>query len=281
MENTVMLRLSENAEKKLDHYLRQLRACLRGCRTVDADEIEQNIMDHIQNELSGAVEPIALDDLEPVLTKLGSPRQWIPEDEISWWRKMMLRLRTGPEDSRLAYLSFALLVLGLLSGPGVIILIPASFYISRTALSIAGGTEQINQQKRLIYPTLVVVYLFLACVILFGPVLLLLGFADVLEGPMVGPGPFQDDADYWIVAWIVIAAVTGIWWLIATLALYGRPNSLKAAFYPFLEKVSRKWILTLAGFATAWIATSILIAALFAHFREDTFLKLMVSLSGQ
>ena len=49
-----MITLSENAEKSLHDYLRQARAYLRRSKSVDADEIEQNITEHIENELEGA-----------------------------------------------------------------------------------------------------------------------------------------------------------------------------------------------------------------------------------
>ncbi len=46
-----MIALSESARKSLDDYLRQARAYLRGARTVDADEVEQNITEHIESAL--------------------------------------------------------------------------------------------------------------------------------------------------------------------------------------------------------------------------------------
>ena len=62
-----MINLSDSAKKCLDEYLRQMRTCLRDCVTVDADEIEANVIEHIENELIGVLEPISLENLDIVL----------------------------------------------------------------------------------------------------------------------------------------------------------------------------------------------------------------------
>ncbi len=71
-----MIELTQTAQTSLDKYLHQARAYLKGTKSVDAAEVEQNITEHIENELSNAAEPVSADDLETVLQKLGSPRQW-------------------------------------------------------------------------------------------------------------------------------------------------------------------------------------------------------------
>ncbi len=106
-----MINLTDNAKKHLDNYLQQVRTCLKDCLTVDADEVEQNIKEHIENELQSSTEPVSFDTLDDVLKRLGSPQQWLPEEEIAWWRKIIIRLRKGPEDWRLAYITFGLLLL--------------------------------------------------------------------------------------------------------------------------------------------------------------------------
>ena len=42
-----MVELSENARKGLDDYLRQVRTYLRWSKSLDRDEVEQNIAEHI------------------------------------------------------------------------------------------------------------------------------------------------------------------------------------------------------------------------------------------
>ena len=98
-----MIGLSDNAKKTLEQYLQRVRAYLRWSKSIDAHEVEQNITEHIENELQGVTEPISLDALDPVLKRLGSPEQWIADQKISWWRKVILRLQAGPEHWRLAH----------------------------------------------------------------------------------------------------------------------------------------------------------------------------------
>ena len=102
-----MINLSDSAKKCLDGYLQQVRTYLRGCKTVDADEVERNVIEHIESEFESATAAVSFEELDTVLQRLGSPRQWIPEEELPWWRKTIFRLRTGPEDWRLAYISLA------------------------------------------------------------------------------------------------------------------------------------------------------------------------------
>ena len=45
--------LSEGARRSLEDYLRQARMYLRGSKSVDADEVEQNVTEHIETELEG------------------------------------------------------------------------------------------------------------------------------------------------------------------------------------------------------------------------------------
>ena len=78
---------------------------------MDASEVEQNITEHIENELGESSGPVSCDALNAVLGRLGSPQQWVPEEELPWWRKGIRTLSPGPEDWRLAYISLGLLVM--------------------------------------------------------------------------------------------------------------------------------------------------------------------------
>jgi hypothetical protein len=74
----MVLKLSLNAQKSLDDYVNQVKAYLNGVKSVDAEEIVQNINEHIESELTGSVEPVGSETLDKVLKKLGSPQQWVP-----------------------------------------------------------------------------------------------------------------------------------------------------------------------------------------------------------
>lgn len=238
-----MIILSESAKKSLDDYLRQARAYLRGSKSVDANEVEQNIVEHIENELEGAAEPVSCDALDAVLKKLGSPQQWVPEEELSWWRKIILRLRSGSEDWRLAYLSFGLLVVGFLilpNAPAGIVLILAGFLVSRAALSEAVDSNELKAQKWFLYPSLIIVYVFVLLALLTWPLVLLIPLADGYERHF---SRLQDDLDYWVIAMSVIIAALGLWWSILAAVILTSRKTVRVLFRPFADSFKPKWVL--------------------------------------
>src|SRR5688572_30565805 len=116
----VMVTLSRDAQGHLERYLRQVKAALRGHPSVDAGEIERDVLGHIDAELSGQPETLGEGSLREVLARLGAPDAWVPADELPAWRRVWLRMRSGPEDWRLAYLTLTLFLGGVtlfLAGP--------------------------------------------------------------------------------------------------------------------------------------------------------------------
>lgn len=109
-----MLEFDDRAKIRLDKYLNKVKVYLRDCKDVSVDDILQNIIDHIANETVNSPRPISEDELEKVLKKLGSPDKWVPQEELSLWKKLVMRLQAGPEDWRLSYLSFALFFIAIL-----------------------------------------------------------------------------------------------------------------------------------------------------------------------
>lgn len=241
-----MINLSDNAKKCLDKYLQQIRTYLRGCRTVDADEVERNVLDHIESEFESSTAAVSFEDLDAVLQRLGSPRQWIPEEELPWWRKTILRLRTGPEDWRLAYISFGLLILGCLILPASFVLIPAGFIVARAALSEAADPGELKAQRWLIYPSLIIVYSFVLFWLLTWPAFTLAIAAYELEHSVRSISPkFTDDLPYWIMATSFIVAGLGLWWIILGGLLLKWWTFLRILFKPFAGWFSRKWAFVL------------------------------------
>lgn len=105
-----MIELSDNAKKTLEQYLQQVRAYLQGCKTIDANEIEQNIMEYIENEFTAATGPVSVNELSIFLDRLGSPKQWIKEgavreDELAAQIRLIYPLLL------LMYVTLALLIL--------------------------------------------------------------------------------------------------------------------------------------------------------------------------
>jgi hypothetical protein len=271
-----MLELSDNAKKALEKYLQQVRACLRGCKTVDANEIEQNIMEHIEGECAAVAEPVTINDLNLVLDRLGSPRQWIPEEELPWWRKAILRLRTGPEDWRLAYISFALLLLflylirgispeGMLLLPVFVIAQPAiglifwlSFLIARAAIKEAEAQqEKLGAQKWLIYPPLIVMYVTSSLLILLWPWLYIFpGLVSLLEASEATHA-LSSEAEHFLLG----GFVTSIYWAGLGVVFMARPRWPSFLIRPFAGKFSRKiaQLVFFLGLAIAFVFATLFI----------------------
>jgi len=261
--------LSKSARKSLDDYLRQARAYLRGSRTVDADEVEQNIAEHIENALEGASEPVSCDELEAVLDKLGDPQQWIPEEELAWWRQVILKLRTGPEDWRLAYISFALFVVALViasytSTQVLVALVLASFLASRAAISQTRDSKQLRAQKWFLYPPLIVVYGFVLGVLLILPLLLLIPLAEEYETHFIR---LQNELDYWFVAFSVVISALGAWLGILALPVLIFGKKMTVLLQPFADAYKAKWAVAMLTIGLGvMIVSAILGLAYYTYF---------------
>lgn len=264
-----MKTLIDNAKNRLDNYLSQVKTSLQSCTSVDADEVQRDITEHIETELEGMAEPVSLEELETVLTRLGSPTQWVPEEEISWWRKIILRLRTGPEDWRLAYITFGFFVLWLLSLhsagphgiPGYLILGPfailqgsaagllllLSFIVARATISVAGSAKELGGQKWLIYPSLLSVYVPLVVFMIIWPIGPVVIMAEETTRNTthlnqflhsISRHPSPQFYTFWISAGL---AAVGLWWIILGAFCCIRPRLVRAIFRPFADGFKRKW----------------------------------------
>lgn len=259
-----MMTLSDGAKRGLEDYLRQIRAYLRSSRSVDADEIEQNVTEHIETELEGLPKPVSRDDLNAVLKKLGSPQQWVPAEELPWWRLVILRLRTGPEDWRLAYMSFGFLVAGVTLGSihgilhrgyydltlrgivrefleGMIInrdiflilalvLILSGFLCARALITLCLDPKEYRAKRWLLYPPLSVAY--------FVMVFILISLTGLLLGELLGIAFEWRYSDYWRELLIVS---TGLWLFVLGSLSLRWPNLVSTIFRPFADKFKQKW----------------------------------------
>ncbi|MCI0701998.1 MAG: hypothetical protein L0241_13025 [Planctomycetia bacterium] len=187
--------LSPEASARLDDYLRQVRAALAGAADVNPDEIEADIREHVENELHDAPRPVSLSALEAVLTRLGPPSQWgaTGDPGVINRVKHLLRERlrgarvtvvdklriarealwSGPEDWRLAYLSFGVFALGVLTVFVFPLALLVSYILSRAGLAVAKekGIE-LGARKWLLYPSVVLVSLALLIALVAWPVAL-------------------------------------------------------------------------------------------------------------
>jgi hypothetical protein len=76
-----MTTYTPQAQKLRDDYLRSVRDCFSGSKTVDGEEVVRDISEHIEQELQDAQQPVSQADMAKVIDHLGDPRQWGSESE--------------------------------------------------------------------------------------------------------------------------------------------------------------------------------------------------------
>jgi uncharacterized protein YjeT (DUF2065 family) len=242
-----MKELTANARECLDKYLQKVRVRLTGSKALDATEIERDIYEHIERELENVDQPVHRAQLEEVLDRLGAPEQWVPDEELNGWRKIIVRMINGPDDWRLAYICFALFVLGLVLLPiGILFLFPLSFYIARSTMSLSASPEDLGNQKILFFPSLILFYVLATLLILFWPAFF---FANLRN-------------DDW---WLISGLVFGPWWIFLAVFLLKKPALVEKLFFPFgsLFTEKRLRILRLFGIIAlvAGVIASVLLVA--------------------
>ena len=79
-----MITYSLQAEKIRNEYLSEIRRYVGASRGADAEEVLQDVEDHIEGELQDCDQPVSSEQLQAVLDKLGSPQQLIPAEDMSW-----------------------------------------------------------------------------------------------------------------------------------------------------------------------------------------------------
>jgi len=265
----MVIELSEKAQESLNDYIDQVKRSLKGVKYIDADEIVQNVNEHIESELGDMTEPVGSEKLDAVLEKLGSPLQWVPEDEISWWRKVIMRIYSGPEDWRLAYLSFGLLLLGFLFYSifsVLVILVIASYIVSRAALVTVNGHDELRGQKWLIYPSLITIYIPLLIFILAWPLIPIFNlfvpkYIALLEATysVIGERDLVEVTSF-IVGSILSAVSIGIIWIGYGLILLNKKHQsqIRTIFKPFADRFNRKWSLVIIFLGTGLLVISII-----------------------
>lgn len=199
-----MIEWTQAARQRLDDYLAELRLTLSECGSVDPDEVERDVRDHIQAALGDAAAPVDVTQLDPVLLSLGSPADWVDEGQTPWFRRLprewladvrhaaiiaAQRLAVGPESYRLPYLAFLAPVIGwsvfALSpdGGGLVVAMIgtlAGFVFARTALAVHGECSPSAAQWWLLSPSLLVVYAPIFTAALVWPIVVgSLGFVEI------------------------------------------------------------------------------------------------------
>lgn len=242
-----MIDLTREAQIKFDEYMGRTRRALRGRR--ERTDVEQSVREHIETALSGASAPVGTSELSAVLAQLGPPEQWIAPEDQPAWKRVVTRLLVGPEDWRLAYLSFAftLLTFFLLPAGGIFFLIPA-YLLSRAHVElVAERGESLGARRWLVLPPIVVIAAILTVAALVAPIA---GFGAWLIDQhglaALWPGhSFTSQFEYTRVVAGTVAIGAGVWWIVLAgiVAIVLQP--FRALVAPVANGLTRKHTLVL------------------------------------
>ena len=221
--------LNEPARKRLDGYLQEARRFLKGAGSVDPDEVTGEIESHVGMELAGIEGPVTLSQLETVLERLGSPRQWVPDEDLAWWRRAKLNLMETPQDWRLAYLTLALLATGFLFPP----LLFASFLVARASVSVADTEATLGAKRWLIYPSLLMIYLPVLLLILLMPGAAAHSLRDLAGINVAELSGFQRFTG--ALPWGALGL--GLWWCLLGRLAWTRPRMWHSLLRPFADEL--------------------------------------------
>jgi hypothetical protein len=231
--------LTPEAEQRVQRYLNELRATLRGCRRIDPLEVERDVREHIDRDLADEPTPVEPRRVDEVLERLGSPDRWIAEEDLPWWRRTLIKLQKGPEDYRMSYLCLGLLLLGFAFSP---LLLMGSFLLARCIVAMTGAASKMGAHRWLIYPSLLIVYGLIGVVALAIPLVV----ADAIEHDS-----FRS-ADGWDHVLSVASQISGetaylcgtalligVWFLLLGALAAIWPRSIQAILRPFADGFSR------------------------------------------
>jgi hypothetical protein len=175
----------------------------------------------------------------------------VPADDLPAWRRVLNELRSGPEDWRLAYLTFGLFILSpvLLMWPmfwpmPLFAIVPSVLMARATLSLLAEHDEPVGARRWLILPPLAVLYVPIAAILVGWPI----AFTPFTFEPprnyhrlvATFSGPF------WLIASFLVLGALGAWWMMLGLLL-GRFNAaVRNAFVPFADWFERRHGMRLA-----------------------------------
>ncbi len=277
--------LTHAAETRLDDYLARVRQALDAHPDVSPDEVAADVREHIETEFAQLNRPVTVSELDAVLARLGPPNQWAsaatdfraapvglaPFDWIEAVRGLRRRalgvidtLWKGPEDWRLPYLAFGLILLAPVT-MGVSLLL--AYFLGRATVELAEEKGQpLGARRWLDYPAIVTVNLALFLALMFFP---------AIAAGSIASGEFRDaerleragwrdyqlkpipDADRayheQLLAFVrqlpvvlsnhrevlfVVFALVGVlaaWWMLLGLAMWAFPKWPPVVFHPLLD----------------------------------------------
>jgi hypothetical protein len=280
----LMARFTPEAAARFDEYLAQTRAALEGHAELNPDDVEQDVRAHVAAEFPAGAGWVRLDQLEAVLARLGRPEQWFGDGGRPPWQRgvdwvrsgpraarrlvrgVAARLRDGPDDWRLAYLTFGLLLAGVIVFPLLVVLLPASYLLARAAVALARERgKSLGPQRWLVYPPLVLVSLPLLVGLLVWPLAPAGEIAnDVWRGYRADIqdwlGLPRELSEFLLFSYFIAGAVS-LWGLIVGLVFWSFPRLPAAVFAPFFPAGGRRLgraLAVLGGVVfTLWLAYTV------------------------
>jgi hypothetical protein len=174
-------------------------------------------------------------------------------------------LAQGPDDWRLAYISFGLLALGLVIPPLLILLLPASFCVARASVARAQERDEpLGARRWLVYPPLVLVSLVLFVPLFLWPTIPAAVGADDLWRHYRGEflqmlSPLPRDLVEGLLYTYLMAAGLGVWWAVLGTVLWVVPRLAVVVFRPFADGFGRRQagFLVLTGLAIVALCLSV------------------------
>jgi hypothetical protein len=238
--------LSRDAWERLNRYLDEMRASMAGSTPADMADVEQDIRDHIGAELADRSAPVSVGELETVLQRLGSPRQWAADHVPA---RPASSSGVSTED-RLAYVTAGSMVLFLAFPP----LLVLSWLLARWTLArIEERGEPLGARQWLLYPPIVIVVTPVAVIGLlwaFAP------FAELGGAIYNQPRLFASPAGDIIGAVTVALVGLGVYWIFLGAALAFGDRLVRVLFYPFAEGFRRRYGWWLSGVGAALAAAA-------------------------
>lgn len=262
-----MMTLTADAQQLFDRYLQTVRWSVRG--VADADEIERDVREHVATALTEKAEPVTAETLREVLSRLGDPWQWIPAEELPFWRRSLMRLWLGPEDWRLAYACFGLTLLGIVLLPvgiGALLLI-AAYLLARATCEVAVDRDgSLGARRWLVYPPIVAFCLFGFGFLLIAPAVPAIawgaehrGFLNVFDHSHFR---LTDDIQVGIFIVACSAIVFGTWWIALSGIFAAAAGPVRVVFAPLangFRRVHALWLTTLGVLAVGGGAAALLL----------------------
>jgi len=247
-----MMDMTPAARQQLDDYLFRLRSELRATRAEVAEEVEQSVREHIELALDDVPAPVSGTDMIGILDRLGSPEQWLGEEEHAAASRIG---HSGGDDSRLPYVAFGLVLASIVSFMffGFLLLIPAMF-VSRAWIEQQHERgEPLGSKRWLVYPSIALVLAFVALLLVLAPPLgamaLVRGHvAQSFDVPADPAGELRFDAG-------LRAVMFGTWWIIAGALCAALLRPIRFLFLPLLDRVRRKHFAVLSAIGALLAAT--------------------------